>query len=209
MKHHDPHTDDLEREARKRVKQLKGFYAHLGSYVLVNSFLVCVNLLTSPHTIWPHGADVGTYGPPPYTMWAVWPMLGWGLGLASHAVSVFGLLGLGGKAWQERKVREFMRQRQHGLSAEQVRRLLREELQPDSHIVLSQAEWQAVLRRLENLETIITSKDWTFMERLSDADKASDNAPSSESKTGPNGVQRGADAQQVINRVPDHHGLRE
>ena len=172
MKHHDSHTGALEREARKRVKQLKEFYAHLGSYLLVNSFLVCVNLLTSPQFLW-----------------AVWPMLGWGLCLASHAVSVFGLASLGGKAWQERKVREFMRQRQHGLNAEQVRRLLREELQPDSHVVLSQAEWQAVLRRLENLETIITSKDWTFMEHLSDAGKASDDASSPESKTGPNGVQ--------------------
>ena len=173
MKHHDPHTDDLEREARKRVKQLKEFYAHLGSYLLVNGFLACVNLLTSPHVLW-----------------VIWPVLGWGLGLASHAVSVFGLSGLGGKAWQERKVREFILQRHRGLSAEQVRRLLRDELQPDTHVVLSQAEWQAVLRRLENLETIVTSKDWTFMEHLSDAGKASDNAPFSESKASPNGVRQ-------------------
>ena len=173
MKHHDSHTDDLEREARKRVKQLKEFYAHLGSYLLVNGFLACVNLLTSPQVLW-----------------AIWPMLGWGLGLAAHAVSVFGLPGLGGRAWQERKVREFILQRHRGLSAEQVRRLLREELQPDTHVVLSQAEWQAVLHRLENLETIVTSKDWTFMEHLSDADKASENAPSPESKASPNGIRQ-------------------
>ena len=168
MKHHDSHTDDLEREARKRVKQLKEFYAHLGSYLLVNGFLVGVNLLTSPQVLW-----------------VIWPVLGWGLGLASHAVSTFGLSGLGGKAWQERKVREFVLQHQRGLSAEQVRRLLREELQPDTHVVLSQAEWRAVLRRLENLETIVTGKDWTFMEHLSDAGKAS----KPESKASPNGVQ--------------------
>ena len=93
MKHDDPHTghstDALERKARKRVKQLTEFYTHLGSYLVVNGFLICLNLLTSPHTLW-----------------AIWPVLGWGVGLASHAVSVFGLLGIGGKAWQERKVRE-------------------------------------------------------------------------------------------------------
>ena len=175
MKHDDPHTghstDALERKARKRVKQLTEFYTHLGSYLLINSFLICLNLLTAPHTLW-----------------AIWPVLGWGVGLASHAVSVFGLLGIGGKAWQERKAREFTLQQQRGLSAEQVRHLFREELRPDTHVVLSQAEWQAVLRRLENLETIVTSKDWTFMEQLSDA--AHGTAASSESKAGPNGLRQ-------------------
>lgn len=175
MNHADPHTGHsaaaLERQARKRVKQLTEFYTHLGTYLLVNGFLICLNLLTSPHTLW-----------------AIWSVLGWGVGLASHAASLFGLLGIGGRAWQERKVREIMLQRQRGLSAEQVKQLLREKLQPDTHVVLSQAEWQTVLRRLENLETIVTGKDWTFMEHLSDA--AHGTAPPTESQTGSNGVRQ-------------------
>lgn len=35
-------------EAKKRVAELKGFYQHLVSYLVVNAVLVVINLLTSP-----------------------------------------------------------------------------------------------------------------------------------------------------------------
>jgi len=35
-------------EARKRVKALKGFYTNLFFYVIVNIFLLIINLITSP-----------------------------------------------------------------------------------------------------------------------------------------------------------------
>ena len=34
----------------------------------------------------------------------LWPALGWGVGIAFHAISVFGI----GKSWEERKIRELM-----------------------------------------------------------------------------------------------------
>jgi hypothetical protein len=85
--------DDQERyqRARQRVQQIKGFYIHLAVYVLVNSGLLLLDLITSP------GA-----------FWFYWPLLGWGIGLAAHAVSVFGLGTWFGPAWEEREIRKQM-----------------------------------------------------------------------------------------------------
>ena len=66
----------LER-ARKHVEEVRDFYYHLMVYVFVNAILVVVDLMS------------GTGGPVLGLDWAFWPMLGWGLGLAGHAISVF------------------------------------------------------------------------------------------------------------------------
>lgn len=52
--------------------QRREFSGHLLSYTLVNGFLVAVNLMTSPGYFW-----------------AIWPILGWGLGLAFHFAGTF------------------------------------------------------------------------------------------------------------------------
>lgn len=49
----------------------QGFRAHATSYVLVMALLVMIWLMTSP----------GGY------FWPMWPMLGWGIGLASHGLA--------------------------------------------------------------------------------------------------------------------------
>ena len=77
--------------ARKRVRQLKGFYVHLTVYVFVNALLLVINLVTSP------GA-----------LWFYWPLLGWGIGIVAHAASVFGTGRFLGKEWEERKIKELM-----------------------------------------------------------------------------------------------------
>ena len=48
-----------------------GFYTHLTIYVIVNGALLALNLLAG--------------GP----SWVVWPLIGWGLGLAAHGIRVF------------------------------------------------------------------------------------------------------------------------
>ena len=66
----------LER-ARRYVKDVRDFYYHLMTYVLVNALLVVIDLRVSgPNQI--AGLD-----------WAFWVILGWGFGVAGHAVSVF------------------------------------------------------------------------------------------------------------------------
>ena len=77
--------------ARKRVHQLRDFYIHASIFVLVNLFLFALNLVTSPAHLWFY-----------------WGLLGWGIGLAAHAVSVFGLESAWGQEWEERKIQEIM-----------------------------------------------------------------------------------------------------
>ena len=142
-------VDPVEQEARRQVKKLKEFYNHAGIYVVINIVLIAINLLTSPGTFW-----------------AVWPLMGWGVGLAIHAVEVFGMFGIGSHAWEEKKVRELVLQRQRGLSAEQVKALLHEELRTE-HLLGSESELTRVVQRLENLEAIVTSQDWDLMQERS------------------------------------------
>lgn len=111
--------------------------------MVVNLFLVALNLVTSPEYFW-----------------AIFPLLGWGIGLASHAVSVFGLFGLGGKEWEERKVREYVLQRQSGLSDAEVRKLLHDEIQSSRSALPTSSDLERLRERLEHLEAIVTSEDW-------------------------------------------------
>ena len=76
--------------ARRRVKELKGFYTHATVFVLVNIGLFLINLLAG-----------GTW-------WFFWPLMGWGIGLGVHALNVFGFGGALGRDWEERKTRELM-----------------------------------------------------------------------------------------------------
>ncbi len=58
--------------AKKKVEARLGFYIHLGVYVVVNMLLLIINLSTS-----------SSY------LWFKWPLLGWGIGVVFHALSVF------------------------------------------------------------------------------------------------------------------------
>ncbi len=69
--------EQLERLARKRAGAKLGWYVHAMVYVLVNLVLWAMSM---------HG-----FGSRP---WSVFPLLGWGLGLALHGISVF-MLGTG------------------------------------------------------------------------------------------------------------------
>jgi hypothetical protein len=76
--------------ARKRVEALKSFYIHATIYVLVNTGLFVINLLTG--------------GP----WWFFFPLIGWGIGLGIHALKMFVFGGRRRQDWEERKTREFM-----------------------------------------------------------------------------------------------------
>lgn len=79
-------NDSYER-AHKRVKEIKSFYANLISYCIVIPFLVIFNLITSPNHLWFY-----------------LPMLGWGIGIVAHGMTVFAI----GKNWEDRKIKELM-----------------------------------------------------------------------------------------------------
>ena len=65
-------SDERYYRARKKVREIKGFYANLAAYIGMNIFFLVVNLLTSPNELWFY-----------------WPMLGWGIGVAIHG-ALFG-----------------------------------------------------------------------------------------------------------------------
>ena len=67
-------TDDVElrRLAIRRADMKLAFRSHLMAYVIVNAGLVMINLLTSDDYFW-----------------FIWPMLGWGIGLAAHGATVY------------------------------------------------------------------------------------------------------------------------
>jgi hypothetical protein len=84
-------------KAKDRVQEVKGFYAHATMFALANIALVILNLATLKKN--------------DGVIWFIWPLIGWGIGLAVHAISVFGIGPFLGKAWEERQIqRELDRQ---------------------------------------------------------------------------------------------------
>jgi hypothetical protein len=84
-------SQDRYVKAQKRVEDLKGFYGNLTSYVVVNTGLLIFNLLTSPQNLW-----------------FFYPLLGWGIGVAIHAMSVFNYMPFLNQNWEEKKIQELM-----------------------------------------------------------------------------------------------------
>lgn len=66
--------DDIDRLARKRAGAKLGWYAHAAVYLVVNLFLFALSQYGTGHR-----------------NWTIYPMLGWGLGLALHGVAVFAI----------------------------------------------------------------------------------------------------------------------
>jgi len=64
---------DLREEAIRRLREKRGFRQHLVVYGVINSLLVVIWAVTWTGYFWP-----------------VWPIAGWGVGLALHGWFVFG-----------------------------------------------------------------------------------------------------------------------
>lgn len=84
-------------QARRRVRRLREFYVHAAIFVVIIGGLTVFNWIVSP-TFW----------------WVVFPAIGWGIGLAAHAVSVFFEDAVLGSAWEERKTRKLIEQQRRG-----------------------------------------------------------------------------------------------
>lgn len=62
----------LRAEARKSIRAKRELQVHLTSYAIVISALVVIWLVTSA----------------PGYFWPIWPMMGWGIGIAFHVASL-------------------------------------------------------------------------------------------------------------------------
>lgn len=69
--------EDIERTARRRAGAKLGWYIHALVYIAVNLMLATLSAMGDRN-------------------WAIYPALGWGLGLAIHGVVVFMVTGGGG-----------------------------------------------------------------------------------------------------------------
>lgn len=76
-----------ERKVIEQVREIKGFYSHLITYVLVIAMLFVINFLTDPSYIW-----------------AWWPAMGWGIGIVSHGLSAFEVFNFFGAEWEKRQI---------------------------------------------------------------------------------------------------------
>jgi hypothetical protein len=72
---HDPPVGeaDLRQQAIRSLKQKRDFRSHVVTYVLVNALLVVIWAVTGAGFFWP-----------------VFPIVGWGIGVAFNAWSVYG-----------------------------------------------------------------------------------------------------------------------
>ncbi len=82
--------EEALRRARKRVKEMRGWYMSAAMYAIVTPSLWVVNLVA--------GGKI----------WAHWPMFGWGIALAIGGFSVFAGRSFFGSEWEEKKVDEIM-----------------------------------------------------------------------------------------------------
>jgi hypothetical protein len=62
-----PEDQDAYRRARRRVREIRGFYVHVAVFVTVNFLLHLINFVATPKVYW-----------------AFWPLVGWGIGLLAR-----------------------------------------------------------------------------------------------------------------------------
>lgn len=78
---------EQEQSVIEQVKEIKNFYSHLITYLVVIAILLVVNLLTGPDYLW-----------------VFWPAMGWGIGIISHGLSAFEVVNLFSPNWEKKQI---------------------------------------------------------------------------------------------------------
>ena len=94
-----PGMSERELNIRRRVHRLAEFYRHVFVYIAVISVLWFINVWT----VWG-----GTLPNKWYSYWAIWPTLGWGIGLLTHGLSVLPVWSFFSQDWEDKKVRDLL-----------------------------------------------------------------------------------------------------
>jgi len=99
MKEQDSNLKFLK--AKNKVEKLKRFYTHLGVYFVINTIITVVKVMNNLNN--GETFDQAFYD---FSTLATW--LVWGIAIALHAFSVFGLPLILGEDWEERKIEKYM-----------------------------------------------------------------------------------------------------
>ena len=113
-------------KVQKKVKAKKGFYLHLGIYVIIILFLAIMNWATKD----PIDDD----------WWVAFPAVCWGTAVAIHALAVFIFSGDGllGEEWEEKKIEEALEKR--GYSIDRQSLPATDEMDINEHLDLKKVE---------------------------------------------------------------------
>ena len=92
-------------QAKKRVKIVKGFYTHLGVYIVINILITVIKAFF-----------IDTVNDGQYTFWYfIAGPLFWGIGLIAHGLFVFARSFSFLKKWEDRKMKELMEKDSHNI----------------------------------------------------------------------------------------------
>ena len=100
-------TNNLENRnyilAQQRVEQLKKFYKHLATYLIINIFLSSLFIFSDMND----GASFteALFQKSTFIIWFFW-----GIGLAFDAIKTFGFGKVFSKDWENRKIKEYLNQ---------------------------------------------------------------------------------------------------
>lgn len=83
----DTELNQAEQTVIDQVRAIKSFYSHLITYLSVIGLLFIINLVTDSSYIW-----------------AIWPAMGWGIGIINHGLSAFEVFDLFGANWEKRQI---------------------------------------------------------------------------------------------------------
>ena len=128
----DPVRAEAIRRARKKVREIRGFYASASMYAIV---IPC---------LWIFNLSLGG------KIWAHWATIGWGIGLTIHGLSVFAGRSFFGTEWEEKKVEELM-------ARENLKVVSREKqlMQAQMRMLQAQIEPHFLFNTLANIQSLI------------------------------------------------------
>ncbi|AGC78455.1 2TM domain-containing protein [Nonlabens dokdonensis] len=87
------------KKAARRVEEIKAFYHHLIVFTIINLSILAFVLLFEGDLMF----------------FFIVSVLGWGIGLASHAIRVFEINPFTNKEWEKRKIQEILDQDQFNI----------------------------------------------------------------------------------------------
>lgn len=95
--------------AQRKVAQIKGFYKHVGLFIIFNAVLYLSNEKLAVALLGPGASDH-----PEIMSWVYWNAVIWGVILAVHALFVFGNVSFFVKKWEERQMAKIIQEEQEG-----------------------------------------------------------------------------------------------